>query len=164
MMRRFCSIFLALLLCVGSCFTTADGAETGNRSRQGWLGDTIVENGDTTRTIHGRVRGVYTDGEGNTVWYTVQASVVASAYGRTWTDCSAEGSFFVEGNADTIFIGDCGAQIISGTRLRMTLDGYLQVTQYDETGTEVTGYVRYPVEETHVETLSQSGGTWICGQ
>lgn len=162
-MRRIYRL-LVLLLCAGCCFLTAGGIKTEAPLAFGWQGDTVLDNGDTTETIFGRVSCVYRDDMGHEVEYTVQAVVISAAYGRNWSECSGEGSVRFLGDADTVFVGDCTGRIISGTRLRMTLDGYIQVTQYDETGTEVIGYLRYPVEDTHVETLSQSGGVWICGQ
>lgn len=134
-----------------------------------WEGDTSVGNGDDTVTIYGRVSQIYKHSRLLKAKYYVQAVVIASHYGKTWADCDSTGGADPYGSGPFTFSGSTTARIIDTTRLRMTLDGFFEMSKSDALSLGVdlelfnvsysnggTTYLRANVSDTHIETLQQS--------
>lgn len=91
-----------------------------------WIGDTVVDNGDTTSTVYDKVYCDYYESSGISVTYSVQAVLIQSHYVATWVRCDPTGRFTPESGAYS-FYGDGTANIITNRELRLVLDGYFEI-------------------------------------
>ena len=135
-----------------------------------WIGDTAVDNGDTTSTVYGKVYCNYYDPSGMSVTYSVQAVLIQSHYGSTWVRCDPTGRF-TPGSGVYSFYGDCTANIITNRQLRLVLDGYFEIAYSTSNAVSfdfevleysrsegLTTYYRKDIYQVHIETTSIQGG------
>lgn len=135
-----------------------------------WVGDTSVDNGDTTRTVYGRIKKTFTYKSKFEANCVVNAVMISSNYGSNWVDCNSTGTVS-PGSGNYDFIGQCTARIISTSQVRLALDGYFQVETSIAAGMNLgpsafqstisiggVDYYRATVEYTHIEKAPAKSG------
>lgn len=131
-----------------------------------WQGDYTVTNPGGTFAIYGRVYAIYTHASGLKAIYEVQAVALASHYGKNWAECSPAGTARPYGSGAFTFDGNCTANLVSTTQLRMTISGYFSIEQNIAISSGVnlkffnysatvgnTKYYRDHIYGTHIETI-----------